>query len=78
MMEYRGKEYITRTGHHKVAGEVEFGCMSLEAALLKKHVEYTDDRARQIDESLYGFVPDRVIRSLDDSEFDAYINRHFD
>ena len=78
MMQYRGKEYVTRTGNHKVAGTVEFGSMSLEAALLKKHVEYTDERARHIDEQLYGFVPDRVISSLSDAEFDKYINKHFD
>jgi hypothetical protein len=78
MIQYRGQEFQTRTGIHNVAGAVEFGGMSLEAALLNRHVEYTDERARIIDEQLYGFVPDRVLRSQTDSEFNEYINKHFD
>lgn len=46
-MKYQGKEYITRTGNHQIAGEVEFGTISLEKALMKPdYSDYKDEAAR--------------------------------
>ena len=76
---YQGKYYQVREGLHKTAGMVTFGTESLNNALIDpKTGDYRDKQAQTIDEGIYAFVDDDVLRRYTDEEFDNYINEYYD
>lgn len=76
--EYNGLKYPYReTKFNQTDKDVLIGCGSLDRSLFDDDDNYIDDHAKSIDEKFYGYVPDSLLLTLSDDEFNAYVNTEF-
>ncbi len=76
-IEFRGKKYPVRTVDIPGYGKRKIATRSLEKALLTKDYVWVDREAREVDCSIYFYVPDKMIEDKEE-KVASYIFKEVD
>ena len=45
--------------------------------MLSKYGDFADEEARKIDDQIYCYVPEEILKTYSDKEFQKYVDKHF-
>ena len=76
-IEYRGGKYPIREAKNSFGETVTFSSNSLLRVIFPNG-EYYSRIAKRLDERIYAYVPDEVIETYSDEEFQKYIDENYD
>lgn len=79
-VKYWGKSYplrLCKDPKREYEGDIAIGSESLENDLMHDGA-FFDEKAQAIDEGIYFYAPDDVFNSLDDEEFQKWIDENVD